>query len=275
MGIIYILMILFEDGIDYVFSVSLALVLAIIFNISLAFFIFNNAKRRQLDNERIWALLTGVFGLPVAILYLLMNIKLGVKNEDVPLKKLQKRTLIICAAVLVISTVIYPVYKYEDKKVILNHQYEDSIHMPYLSEDESQYLFYDKTGKVYHFYDEENIPYYTENGEKLTEEYDEEDDCYKYMSSDKRIVIEKGNAFIDADGNMVEKEEIELKMIGVPTDDSTYSGGLIDRDDEFGTYAYTDSKGNLFFDPDECSWDKNGNLVFRNENLSKYYEKNK
>ena len=275
MGIMYILMILFEDGADYIFSFLLFLILTIIFNISLAVFVFNNAKSRRLDNEKVWAILTGIFGLPIAILYFLLNIKLGVKNENVTLKKLQRIPLIICAVALLLLSVIYPVYKYEDKKAILNHQYEDSIHMPYLSEDESQYLFYDKMGKTYHFYDEEDIPYYTKNKEKLTEVYDEKDDCYKYMSNDKKIVIDKGNAFINTDGYMVEKDEIELKVIGVPTHDSTYSGGLIDRDDEFGTYAYTDSKGNLFFEPDVCSWDKDGNLVFRNKDLSEYYEKNK
>ena len=147
--------------------------------------------------------------------------------------------------------------------------------MPYLSEDKSQYLFYDKIGKTYHFYDEEDIPYYTKNKEKLTEVYDEKDDCYKYMNFDKTIVIDKDNAFIDMDGFMIEKTISVLKEINIPTDDSYYTEGLYDGDKEPGIYIYCDSKGNLFFEPDYCSWDKDGNLVFRNKDLSEYYEKHK
>ncbi|MBE6742309.1 MAG: hypothetical protein E7570_08430 [Ruminococcaceae bacterium] len=277
MGIIYILMILFEGVSDYIITFISAILLVLFFNISLAFFVYSNAKSRQLDNKKTWAVLTGIFGLPIAVLFLLMNIKLGVKNEDKRQKRFQRNALIICAAALVLSSVCYPIYKYEDRKATLNSQYESSLHKPYLNEDESEYIFYDKMGKIYHIYDEEDIPLYTPDETMLkyddysdevpVNEYDFDKYYIRYVSADRSTVIDIENALINQDGFIVAMDKSKLICDSIEGGEGeTYEWEYSDEKRNI----YHDTNGNLYFEPEDCSWDKNGNLVFRNEYLTEY-----
>ncbi len=275
MGLIYLLYIFFD-----VFPVTLCvlIILTIIFNISLAVFVNSNAKSRNLDNGKIWAILTFFFGLIPAVLYFVLNIKLGTKNKDKKEKKLQKITLIICAATIALSSVSYPIYNYEIKKDTLKSEYEGSMHMPYLNEDESHFVFYDKLGKKYDYIDEEAMPYYTIKGVEFFMDYenldalDDQDTHLILISKDEKIVIPEEKAAVNSDGYLVELDKSKLKKDEVPPDDYSYEDW--EDYDEY-KYVYSDNKGSLYFEPKDCSWDKSGNLVFKSKSLTNYYNEHK
>ena len=276
MGLIYLLYIFFD-----VFPVTLCvlIILTIIFNISLAVFVNSNAKSRNLDNGKIWAILTFFFCLIPAVLYFVLNIKLGTKNKDKKEKKLQKITLIICAATIALSSVSYPIYNYEIKKDTLKSEYEGSMHMPYLNEDESHFVFYDKLGKKYDYIDEDAMPYYTIKGDEFFMDYenldalDDQDTHLILISKDEKIVIPEEKAAVNSDGYLVELDKSKLKKDEVPPDDYSYDEDWEDYDEY--KYVYSDSKGSLYFEPKDCSWDKSGNLVFKSKSLTNYYNKHK
>ena len=225
-------------------------------NIALASVVKNNADSRELDNGKVWAVMSFFFSLPVVGLYFLMNKGLGVKSSDKGAKTVQRNAVIMCAVALIISVAITPLFVYENKQANLRTEYEEAYKMPYLNAEGTHYVLYDKMGNEY-AYDEIFIPLYTKDGKK----YIDDGNCYKCGSKS----LDVSHVRVDSEGYLAQGDYAKMKEIGIP--DYEF------EDDYY--YVVKDGKGNYFYEPDDCSWDKNGNLVFRSQELTDFYNKNK
>lgn len=243
-------------------------------SISFAVIVKNNAESRELDNGKVWAVMSFFFGLPVVALYFLMNIKLGVNPSSNKAKTAQRNAWIVCAVAVVISVSITPLFIYESKQADLQNEYESSEYKAYLNEEGTHYICYDKMGNEYP-YDEYEIPFYTRDGVKLTSEdyldyeipsigdgYDYDTNYIRYVSANGKIRIDYKNAVVDKDGYMVDIPIKTLKEVEIESDEDYLEPSIV----------YKDKKGNYYYDPDTCSWDKNGNLVFGADELTRFYE---
>lgn len=225
-------------------------------NIALASVVKNNADSRELDNGKVWAVMSFFFSLPVVGLYFLMNKGLGVKPSDKGEKTVQRNAVIMCAVALIISVAITPLFVYENKQAKLRTEYEEAYKMPYLNAEGTHYVLYDKMGNEY-AYDEICIPLYTKDGKK----YEDEGNYFQSSSG----VLDLAHVRVDSEGYLAHGDYAKMKEIGIPDYDF--------EDDYY--YVVKDGKGNYFYKPDDCSWDKNGNLVFRSQELTDFYNKNK
>ena len=241
----------------------------IIYRVSLAVAIAKNAEIRQLDNANVWALITGLFGCPIAGLYFLMNIKLGGIYESEKANKVQKRAMITILAVIIISVAITPLYMRENHEARLKEEFEESIRMAYLNEDETHYICYDKMGNTYSTEYDYWLPLYTESGIKLKPDQDLNDefpyDYTNYISQDGKINIEVDNAFINKNGYVVDIDHTKLEQIEIPA----YN----DLDDDY--WVFEDKNGEMYFNPEDCSWDRDGNLVFKAKEITDFVKEHK
>lgn len=225
-------------------------------NVCFAFIVKRNADSRELDNGKLWAVMSFFFSLPVVLLYFIMNFKLGVKPSDKEAKTVQRNAIIMCSVALIISIAITPLFMYEDKQASLQAEYDESSGMAYLNDDGTHYVLYDKMGKVYP-YDELYIPLYTKDGKVFMNEGD------YYKCGDK--VLELSQARVDSEGYFVQVDYDKFEKIVIPE----YEYG------DYDYYVWKDGRGNYYYDPDDCSWDKDGNLVFRWQELTDFYAKHK
>ena len=252
-------------------SVITALIMCLTLRISLGILIMQQSKTRELDGGRLWAAFTIVFSAILGVLYLLINKNIGTTSDNPNYKKHQRYLIIICLLAVAVIAACYPVFKYESNKSALKEAYDCSVHVPFLNEDNTGYDYYDKMGVKYDELNEISIPYYSENGVKYHCEDDNDsmvDDAayldtdysdYNFVSEDRSIIINQKNALINDKGYLVEADISKLKETKISSNGYT-------------SYVYTDNNGNLFFKPDDCSWDKDGNLVFKSEELSEYYK---
>lgn len=225
-------------------------------NISLAVIVKYSAESRELDNGKLWAFMTFFFSLPVVLLYFIMNFKLGVKPSDKEAKTVQRNAIIMCSVALIISVAITPLFIYENKQANLRAEYEEAYGMAYLNDDGTHYVLYDKMGKVYP-YDELYIPLYTKDGKK----YAENDNYYSCGGK----TIDVSQVRVDSEGYLSQGDYEKMKEIGIPD---------YEFDDDY-YYVWKDDKGNYYYAPDDCSWDKDGNLVFKSQELTDFYAKHK
>ena len=93
-------------------------------NVCLAYSVKRNADSRELDNGKLWAVMSFFFSVPVVALYFLMNKGLGVKPSDKEAKTVQRNAVIMCAVALIISVAITPLFVYENKQANLRAEYE-------------------------------------------------------------------------------------------------------------------------------------------------------
>ena len=222
-------------------------------NVCFAYIVKRNADSRELDNGKLWVVMSFYFSLPVVVFYFLMNKGLGVKPSDKGAKTVQRNAVIMCAVALIISVAITPLFVYENKQANLRAEYENAYGKAYLNADGTHYILYDKMGNEY-AYDEYLMPLYTKDGKK----YIDDGNCYKCGSKS----LDVSQVRVDSEGYLAQGDYEKMKEIGIP--DYEF--------DEDYYYVWKDDKGNYYYNPEDCSWDKDGNLVFKSQELSDFYE---
>ena len=268
MAFMYILLILFEG---MPISMSLFTAALIVLHIGLAKWVNENAKCRELDNRTLWTVFTLLFGVLLAVLYVLLHLKLGKKNR---FTKAQRNAVILCGVSVAIFLAAAPVFQYERAKDLLEDEKDSFDKVCYLNEDGTHYVTYDKMGKVYDFETEDALLYYTRDGDAYVYEWgdflvstDEEwivkakkyNDEQIYLCKEKHIARGAEDCFVDEDGYFV----FDLSL-------HPYYGN-----DEYDfPLLYYDDDGNLFYLPEDCSWDKDGNLVFAGEQFRNFDKEN-
>ena len=269
--IIILLLFLFLDSMP-VTIITLYTAMLII-HISLAVLVSTNAKAKQRDGGTLWAVFSFFLGVPIALLYFLLNIGLGTENENKKLKNRQRNAIIYICTVLVVATALTPVYVHEYKQSVLQEEFDSAGRMAYLNADGTHYICYDKIGKIYSTDDSDLIPYYTPDNKVLElEDYSDEvenrdftKDYCRYVSADGKVRIDSERAFINADGYMVDKDSGKMEEIVIPD----Y------HDDDFVYFIYEDKNCELYFLPEDSSWDGDGNLVFKPQEITDYVKEHK
>lgn len=124
----------------------------------------------------------------------------------------------------------------------------DSFYRQCIKNDDGIYVFCDKKGNEYKLSEAYRMCYYDRNGKVYDDNSFDSDDSY----------------YIDEDGYLV-KLEGEINCVSSWKDE--YASVT-----EFDIWY--DNYGNLYYNPYDCSWDKNGNLIFVNETLNDltYYD---
>lgn len=244
----------FYSMVNSLISFLLLLITFLIIRVLLSYIVYTNAKRRELDNPVFWGVITLFAGLVSLILYFSFNIKLGKKSK--PKKKhkiIVASALAICLCLVISSGVIGHFHRIEDTAENCDSVVEKIA--PY------KYVTYDKNGRQYDIMDlysydywdsecskENNIDIYDRNGKKLDDEI---------------------GIYVDSDGYGI--SELDAKDFQKRCYENDY-------------YLYTvyfDNEHNIYYDDEDCSWDKNGKLIFKDkifekltyENTEPYEEK--
>ncbi|MBE6719285.1 MAG: hypothetical protein E7571_01345 [Ruminococcaceae bacterium] len=269
--IIILLLYFFFDGMPVTFFTLYTAMLII--HISLAVLVSTNAKAKQRDGGTLWAVFSFFLGVPIALLYFLLNIGLGTENENKKLKNRQRNAIIYICTVLVVAAALTPVYVHEFKQSVLQEEFDSAGRMAYLNADGTHYICYDKIGKTYSVDDCDWIPYYTPDNKALElEDYSGEvenrdftKDYCRYVSADGKVRIEQDRAFINEGGYMVDKDAGKMEEIVIEEYD----------DSDCAYFIYEDKNGELYFNPADCSWDGDGNLVFESQEITDYVKEHK
>ena len=236
-----------------VLILSFILILAYIAHIILlTIAVGRSAGKRCLSSDWIWALLTFIFGLPVAILFAIFIIGIesnGSKKEkgSPALIALISFTLLAASMIGTIVTGMFTEY------YTSSHFSEEYIY--YESED-GQQVIYDKMGNAYTRAKSKNFKYYDRDGNTYTVIWDYDTfDRDPYLHGLKRIEDGKEYEYyyyeydlaIDPDGYIVifPYEELEYSSIGC----------LYDKD------------GNIYYYPESCYWTPDGELIFSDDEL--------
>lgn len=239
----------FYSMVNSFFSLIILIATFSIIRVLLTYIVYTNAKRRELDNPVFWGVITLFTGIVSVILFFAFNINLGKKSK--PEKKhkvIVASTLAVCVCLVISSAVVGHFKTIEDTVENCNSVVEKIA--PY------KYVTYDKSGKQYDIMDiylfdywdseckkEGSIDIYDRNGEKLDSEIE------IYVNSD-------GYGISKLDAKNFQKRYYE---------------------DEYYTYTvYFDNEHNIYYDDEDCSWDKNGNLIFKEKIFEKLtYENTK
>lgn len=236
-----------------VLIVSLILILAYIAHIILlTIAVGKSAGKRCMSSDWIWALLTFIFGLPVAIVFAIFIIGIesnkNKKEDSSPaVIALISFTLLAASIIGLIVTGMFTEY------YTSSHFSEEYIY--YETEDGKQ-VIYDKMGNAYTREQTKHFKYYDRDGKTYTViwNYDTFDrDSYLYAL--KRT--ENGKEYeyyhyeydlaIDSDGYVVifPYDALEYSPIG----------------------CLYDENENIYYNPESCYWTPDGKLIFNNEEL--------
>lgn len=204
---------------------------------------------KKIENSKTWGIFTVIFGLFVVLLCFIINRTVGEPIDEK--KSLIKKYLINAIVFGVISVALIPLEEHVNNnfiayKSIMMLGYDKVL---YFDEENNEYFCYDKQGNVYTTDNIDEFKYYDSKGDSYVESSQE----MGYYCTKRDITIEYGCACIDESGNIVELES-EFHEFSI------------------GDYCivYYDDEGNLYYYPDDCSWDKNGNLVFGDTELSEF-----
>ncbi|MGN0523338.1 MAG: hypothetical protein ACI4IG_03590 [Eubacterium sp.] len=230
---------------SYVLEYTYVLIALAIFllRVLYSYTVFINAKRRKLDIPVYWAIMSFIAGTIAFVLYFAVNYKLGEKEKP---KKHQIVSLSLAFGLIICMFIsAIPLSMYE--KIQYIEEYEETViervgPLKYVTYDKmgNEYDVLDLCRKDYYSYEDdswrEDVPVYTRDGEK-----DENSNQY----------------LIDSDGYAVYR---------------LYIGDFEERrydSYDYCYYVYFDKEHNIYYDSYVCSWDKDGNLVFKD----KMYEK--
>ncbi len=229
--------IFFDYGINYFFTDFLFCIAFILYRISLSYTIFLNAKRRKLDNPVYWAMISFFAGTVAAVLYRIINTGAGKKSKPETSKAISLTAFFIVSAMLFAGSGL--TYNYESAYAY-QHSSDTVIYKKGM-----KYIAYDKMGNEHNVLDLVNngfdfgldkVPIYTREGKKA--EYP----CY---------VDKDGYALSDYN-----EEDIEERRYVLSDEDADY-------------YVYFDKDKNICYSYYDCSWDKDGNLIFNDEIFAK------
>lgn len=211
--------------------ISLVLIFVSVMLIRLveSYTVFVNARRRNLDVPVFWASITLVTGFLSFLLYFVINYGLGEKSKPIKQRVVALSASAVIAVFLVVVSI--PVGIIED--FYHSYEYSDTV---IEKQGLLKYVTYDKMGNEYNAIpivlddDNELIPCYTSDGERL--------DIYDFYKIDKN-----GYAIKNCD-NFEERKYDALQGV---------------------YYVYFDEDHNIYYDRYNCSWDKDGNLIFKDE----------
>lgn len=203
----------------------------------------NDAKRKSLNSRIIWTFLTFVFGLPVAVLYVLFTFKAGKYSN----RKENKKTIINgITAVLLLA-----VFLFGSCGVIECIRNYESTHFPayietYKNSDGEEFI-YDKMGNTYTFEESKNFRYYDRNGNSYTAvtytplfSSESEIDYLQCVENNKKFDRTEREFFIDNDGYLIIEEYDESRL--------NYEGY------------------DIYNIPQFCSWTSDGKLIVKDRN---------
>lgn len=212
------------------FAFLLVFLAILLLRIAYSYTVFLNAKRRGLDTPVYWAVMSFVAGTIAFILYFAVNAKQGEKSKP---KKRQVSTIAVSYVLVVFMLASsVPVGIAETTLDYVNYSNTAFEKIGFM-----KYATYDKMGNEYSAfklandgYEEYYVVCYLEDGTKVSQSR------YYLINSD-------GYAVLDC-------EDFEERFY--ETDENYYS-------------AFFDEEHNIYYSSSDCSWDKDGNLVFKEE----------
>lgn len=210
---------------------------------------------KKIENVKTWKILAFIFGLIPVVICFFINLNVGEKINNEKVKKLIKKYIINAVVFGLLFLIFQP---FQDAYLIKQNLYYNRttmeiFHKTFYDDELKQYVCYDKKGNVYSYDDKyDNIKLYDKDG--YAYEHDNEDD-YNYYSYDAKKKVMYSSAYIDENGYFVAKDNLNDYMYY----DEEYM-------DTYCLFSYDGDK-NIYFPPDYCSWDKNGNLIFKNEDI--------
>ena len=212
------------------FAFWLVFLALLLLRITYSYTVFLNAKRRGLDTPVYWAVMSFVAGTIAFILYFIVNAKQGEKSKP---KKQQAVSIAVSYLLVVILFALSVPVRYAE--ITLDYvKYSNAV---VEKTGFMQYVTYDKMGNEYSAFklaiDEDGeyyVPSYLEDGTQVSESQ------YYLINSD-------GYAVLDC-------RDFEERFY---------------ETDEYYCYAFFDDEHNIYYSSGECSWDKDGNLVFKEE----------
>ena len=212
------------------FTFLLVFLAFLLLRIAYSYTVFLNAKRRELDTPVYWAVISFVAGTIAFILYFPVNAKQGEKSKP---KKQQAATIAVSYVLVVLLLALSVPVRIAEMTL----DYVDYSNTVVEKTGFLQYVTYDKMGNEYSVFklanddtEEYYVPCYLEDGTKVG--------TYQYY-----LINRDGYAVLNCD-------DFEERFYD--TDEYYYS-------------AFFDDEHNIYYSPSDCSWDKDGNLVFKDE----------
>ena len=220
-------------------SYFLLTLIFVLFRIFYAFTVYVNAKRRQLDNPVFWSVFNVAFGLIAFIMFFAVNAGQGIKNKRIPAQTI---SLTVLLAVSVILTAVYPVFKIYE--TAMEYRYSQDSYVE--KQNIFKYVTYDKMGNEYNVF---KLQYgnMIDYGDYYYLDYASSGSGIKYYYENGQEVKNESLVLIGEDGYAVN--------LDVNYDDlRTFNSGEVYLD------VYFDEEGKKYYNPYDCSWDKDGNL---------------
>lgn len=205
------------------------------------FIVYKNAKRRELDNPVFWGIVSLFTGVICVAIYFLFNV--GIGNKQKPKKTYLLSILsCICVGISVFSIATTLNFLEVTSSTAIESNTVFDKHSPF------EYVTYDKVGNEYNLLDLYDFNFWGER-----EGYKSPD---VYSKDGKKLATEE-DIIIDSDGyGHLEDEFKNLERRKLIKNEMYYT-------------AYFDEKHNIYYDLFDCSWDKNGNLIFKDKIFEK------
>ncbi len=243
------------------FSFTIIMVIIIIYRIIFAQFVYKSAKSKSVNNEKLWGIISFFLGLVGIVIFLFYNNK---KYDVYSKKLLLSKWMISFGACIVLCLFLIPLHNYEVEEWEYNSN-ETKCSKVVFKNENGDNVFYDKVGNEYLVsnskfdYDgiDYNFKYYSENGDIYFYDYDltDSNDEPKYLCNETGDIIFSDNAYINSDGYLTEQNYDTLTEHEIC--DDPYKAVYLCGDD-------------LYYNPYDCSWDSDGNLVFKNDLLNEF-----
>lgn len=124
--------------------------------------------------------------------------------------------------------------------------------------ENGEFVFYDKMGNRYDYANKGDMLYYTYNNDvykMLDADYDDGGFISQEEGSMSTYI---GNAAINKDGYLVNIEDCKMYSLNVHSDDDIALNEV---------FVYYNDNGEIYYPAAFCNWDKDGNLLFVNDEI--------
>lgn len=241
------------------------ILLFVLYRIGASLCVYYDAKSREDSIANIWGVLTFLFGMVSVIIFLVLR-KKNTEKDAYAFKKFKSSIVFLVFVFVLVLVYAFGVYpkasSYLKSLESSDFKYSGSDVVYYEADGEN--VAYDKMGNAYtyeNYYDD--FKYYTKDGltyGRYCDEDDESIDNAGYICYETNQKYSDGHFdydfFIGEDGYLYVYEggtQCEEWNIYSPDED------------EMNDFIFYTKDGMIMYSVEDCSWDKNGNLVLNND----------